>query len=33
MIKNTLNFIWEVLVDIAEAKQERMRRNNYKMWY
>ncbi len=33
MIKNILKYIWDVLVELGEAKQERMRQNNYKMWY
>jgi hypothetical protein len=33
MITRITTFIWEVLVDIAEAKQARMKRQGYSMWY
>jgi hypothetical protein len=33
MIKRIYNYIWEVMIEIGEARQERLKRNNYHMWY
>lgn len=33
MIKRFLNYIWNFLVEMGEAKQARMKRNGYSMWY
>lgn len=33
MIRRTLAFIHEVLVEIGEARHARLKRNGYSMWY
>ena len=32
-MKKIINLIWEVMLEIAEAKQERMRQQGHKAWY
>ncbi len=33
MIARFAQFIWEVLIEMGEARQARMKRNGYSMWY
>jgi hypothetical protein len=33
MIKKIAQTIWDFLVALGEAKQARMKQQNYKMWY
>jgi hypothetical protein len=33
MIKNFFQAAWEVMMDIAEARQKSIQKNNYNMWY
>jgi hypothetical protein len=33
MIKRTVKFIYDVMVEIGEARHERLKRNGYSMWY
>lgn len=33
MIKSTFKFIWEVLIEMGEARHARYKRNGYAMWY
>lgn len=33
MIKRSFKYIWDLMIDIGEARQARIKRNNYSMWY
>ena len=33
MIKRIFNYIWEVMIEIAEAKQKRLKATGYSYWY
>jgi hypothetical protein len=33
MIKRFAKFMWDVLIEIGEARQARLKRNGYAMWY
>lgn len=32
-MKNFLNSIWNLLIEIGEARQEQLRKTGYKGWY
>ena len=33
MIKRTIKFIYDVMVEIGENRHARLKRNGYSMWY
>ena len=33
MIKRVLTYVWDLLVEIGEAKQAKFKRHGYSMWY
>ncbi len=33
MIKRILKYFWDLMVEIGEARHQRIRANNYRMWY
>lgn len=33
MIKRSFQYIWDIMIDIGEARQARLKSGSYSMWY